>query len=183
MNVQYTLLGLLANEPNYGYELKKQYDGLFGKDKPILPGQVYSTLGRLKRDNKVEEIADTSESGGPDRVRYAITAQGKQELQAWLEAPETPSHQSQANMYVKTVLAILREGDAAPYLDNQRQAHIQQMRDLTNRRRESNLADTLLIDHALYHLESDLRWIELTTSRLTKLKEELINETNQPTNH
>ena len=45
MNVQYTLLGLLANAPNYGYELKKQYDGFFGKDKPILPGQVYSTLG------------------------------------------------------------------------------------------------------------------------------------------
>lgn len=183
MNVQYTLLGLLANAPNYGYELKKQYDGFFGKDKPILPGQVYSTLGRLKRDNKVEEIADTSESGGPDRVRYAITEQGKQDLQAWLEAPEVPSHQSQANMYVKTVLAILREGDAAPYLDNQRQAHIQRMRDLTSRRRESNLADTLLIDHALYHLEADLRWIELTTSRLTKLKEELINETNQSTNH
>ncbi|MBB1567836.1 PadR family transcriptional regulator, partial [Candidatus Saccharibacteria bacterium] len=94
-----------------------------------------------------------------------------------------PSHQSQANMYVKTVLAILREGDAAPYLDNQRQAHIQRMRDLTSRRRESNLADTLLIDHALYHLEADLRWIELTTSRLTKLKEELTNETNQSTNH
>ena len=86
-------------------------------------------------------------------------------------------------MYVKTVLAILREGDAAPYLDNQRQAHIQRMRDLTSRRRESNLADTLLIDHALYHLEADLRWIELTTSRLTKLKEELTNETNQSTNH
>ena len=163
MNVQYTLLGLLANAPNYGYELKKQYDGFFGKDKPILPGQVYSTLGRLKRDNKVEEVADTSESGGPDRVRYAITEQGKQDLQA--------------------VLAILREGDAAPYLDNQRQAHIQRMRDLTSRRRESNLADTLLIDHALYHLEADLRWIELTTSRLTKLKEELTNETNQSTNH
>ena len=91
MNVQYTLLGLLANAPNYGYELKKQYDGFFGKDKPILPGQVYSTLGRLKRDNKVEEVADTSESGGPDRVRYAITKQGKQDLQAWLEAPTCTS--------------------------------------------------------------------------------------------
>ena len=31
---------------NYGYELKKKYDGCFGKDKPILAGQVYSTLAR-----------------------------------------------------------------------------------------------------------------------------------------
>ena len=60
MNAQYVLLGFLTEGSNYGYELKKKYDGYFGKDKPILAGQVYSTLARLKRNNKVEEIADTS---------------------------------------------------------------------------------------------------------------------------
>ncbi|TWP25789.1 PadR family transcriptional regulator [TM7 phylum sp. oral taxon 346] len=176
MSVQYTLLGFLAEESNYGYELKKKYDGYFGKDKPILTGQIYSTLARLKRDNKVKEIADTSESGGPDRVRYEITDRGKQDLQAWLEAPEAPSPQLQATMYIKAVLAILKDGDASPYLDNQRQAHIQRMRELTAQRRDSNLSDMLLIDHALYHLEADLRWIELTISRLTRLKEEILHE-------
>ena len=176
MSVQYTLLGFLAEESNYGYELKKKYDGYFGKDKPILTGQIYSTLARLKRDNKVKEIADTSESGGPDRVRYEITDEGKQDLQAWLESPEAPSPQLQATMYIKAVLAILKDGDAAPYLDNQRRAHIQRMRELTAQRRDSSLSDMLLIDHALYHLEADLRWIELTISRLTRLKEEILHE-------
>ena len=176
MSVQYTLLGFLAEESNYGYELKKKYDGYFGKDKPILTGQIYSSLARLKRDNKVKEIADTSESGGPDRVRYEITDEGKQDLQAWLESPEAPSPQLQATMYIKAVLAILKDGDAAPYLDNQRRAHIQRMRELTAQRRDSNLSDMLLIDHALYHLEADLRWIELTISRLTRLKEEILHE-------
>ena len=176
MSVQYTLLGFLAEESNYGYELKKKYDGYFGKDKPILTGQIYSTLARLKRDNKVKEIADTSESGGPDRVRYEITDEGKQDLQVWLESPEAPSPQLQATMYIKAVLAILKDGDASPYLDNQRQAHIQRMRELTAQRRDSSLSDMLLIDHALYHLEADLRWIELTISRLTRLKEEILHE-------
>ena len=176
MSVQYTLLGFLAEESNYGYELKKKYDGYFGKDKPILTGQIYSTLARLKRDNKVKEVTDTSESGGPDRVRYEITDEGKQDLQVWLESPEAPSPQLQATMYIKAVLAILKDGDAAPYLDNQRRAHIQRMRELTAQRRDSNLSDTLLIDHALYHLEADLRWIELTISRLTRLKEEILHE-------
>ena len=138
MNAQYVLLSFLADESNYGYELKKKYDSYFGKDKPILPGQIYSSLARLKRDNKIK-----------------------------------PAPQLQATMYVKTVLAILMDGDAAPYLDNQRRAHIQKMRSLTDERRNSNLSDMLLIDHALYHLEADLRWIELTISRLKKLKEEL----------
>ena len=79
-------------------------------------------------------------------------------------------------MYVKTVLALLEQGDAAPYLDNQRMAHIERMRTLTRQRQDSNLSDMLLIDHALFHLEADLRWIELTISRLTKLKEELSHE-------
>ena len=149
MSVQYTLLGFLAEESNYGYELKKKYDGYFGKDKPILTGQIYSTLARLKRDNKVKEIADTSESGGPDRVRYEITDEGKQDFDF---LPTGRLHW------------------------DQRQAHIQRMRELTAQRRDSSLSDVLLIDHALYHLEADLRWIELTISRLTRLKEEILHE-------
>lgn len=175
MNAQYVLLSFLADESNYGYELKKKYDSYFGKDKPILPGQIYSSLARLKRDNKIKEVSDTINSGssGPDRIRYEITDLGKEQLKRWLASPEEPAPQLQATMYVKTVLAILMDGDAAPYLDNQRRVHIQKMRSLTDERRNSNLSDMLLIDHALYHLEADLRWIELTISRLTKLKEEL----------
>ena len=173
MNAQYALLGILNEQPNYGYELKKIYDQLFGESKAILPGQIYSTLARLKRDKKVEEVVDTEASGGPERVKYAITSQGEQALRTWLETPEAPSPQLQATLYMKTVLAIMDGGDAAPYLDNQRHTHIERMRELTNQRREAALATKLLIDHAIFHIEADLRWIDLTSSRLTKLKEEL----------
>jgi hypothetical protein len=33
--------------------------------------------------------------------------------------------------------------------------------------------DALLADHGLFHLEADLRWIDLTASRLTTLAEEV----------
>lgn len=159
--------------PNHGYDLKKLYDQYFGQEKPILPGQIYATLSRLKRDDKVVEVVDREVSGGPERVKYAITTKGKQALRQWMETAEAPSIGLQSTMYMKTVLALLNDGDAAPYLDNQRRAHIQRMRQLTNQRRHSTLSDTLLIDHILFHLEADLRWIELTSSRLIKLKEEL----------
>ena len=58
-------------------------------------------------------------------------------------------------------------------VDNQRHAHIERMRELTTQRRKAPLATKLLIDHAIFHIEADLRWIDLTSSRLTKLKEEL----------
>lgn len=173
MNAQFALLGLLNENPNYGYELKKIYDRLFGEGRAILAGQVYSTLSRLKRDKKIEEVTADKESGGPERVKYTITPHGARVLRTWLETPEIPSPQLQATLYVKTILGIMDGGDAAPYLDNQRHAHIERMRELTTQRRQAPLTTKLLIDHAIFHIEADLRWIDLTSSRLTKLKEEL----------
>lgn len=45
------------------------------------------------------------------------------------------------------------------------------MRVLTDRKRHGDLSDQLICDHALFHLEADLRWLELTAARLDKLAE------------
>ena len=58
---------------------------------------------------------------------------------------------------------------AQAYLDKQRSAHIRRMQELTELRRSGALVDVLLADHALFHLEADLRWIDLTSARLTEL--------------
>ncbi|QRV02567.1 helix-turn-helix transcriptional regulator [Arcanobacterium phocisimile] len=173
MEVQYAFLGLLTQEPNYGYELKKLYDQLFAGDKPILPGQVYSTLARLLRDAKVIEVDDDGASNGPSRTRYALTQAGRDAVVEWLNTPEVPSPTLQATMYGKTVLALIVEGDAAPYLRAQRKLHLERMRDLTRRKKDAPMAEKLLLDNAIFHIEADLRWIELASARLNTLKEEL----------
>ena len=89
MSVPLTLLGLLEREPSHGYDLKRDYDAYFGRDKPLPFGQVYATLGRLARDGKV--VAGESEPGaGPDRKRYVITEAGVSEFETWLADPVTP---------------------------------------------------------------------------------------------
>lgn len=47
------------------------------------------------------------------------------------------------------------------------------MRLLTTRKRKGDLADQLVCDHALFHLEADLRWLELTAARLDQLGQEI----------
>jgi hypothetical protein len=59
---------------------------------------------------------------------------------------------------------------AGDYLDTQRHAHLERMRELTEIKRAGGLVDALLADHGLYHLEADLRWIEMTGARLDALK-------------
>lgn len=172
MTVPIALLGLLEREPSHGYDLKRDYDAYFGRGKPLPFGQVYSTLGRLARDGKV--IAGDAEPGaGPDRKRYVITEQGATEVETWLAEPVEPEPHLQTVLFVKVVLALMLDRDAEQYLDAQRVAHLQRMRELTEVKRAGGVIDPLLADHGLFHLEADLRWIDLTAARLATLAKEV----------
>jgi len=172
MTVPLALLGLLEREPSHGYDLKRDYDAYFGRGKPLPFGQVYATLGRLARDGKV--LAGSSEPGdGPDRKRYLITDQGVSEVEAWLREPVAPEPHLQTVLFAKVVLALMSGRSAAAYLDLQRAAHLQRMRELTEVKRSGGLVDALLADHGLFHLEADLRWIDLTAARLDALRTEV----------
>jgi DNA-binding PadR family transcriptional regulator len=172
MTVPLTLLGLLEREPSHGYDLKRDYDAYFGRDKPLPYGQVYATLGRLARDGKVA-VGDVEPGAGPDRKRYVITPEGVSEIETWLREPVAPEPHLQTVLFTKVVLALISGRPAAEYLDTQRAAHLQRMRELTETRRTGGTVEALLADHGLFHLEADLRWIDLTSARLSLLAEEV----------
>jgi DNA-binding PadR family transcriptional regulator len=170
MSVPLTLLGLLEREPSHGYDLKRDYDAFFGRGRPLPFGQVYATLSRLARDGKVV-ISEVGPGEGPDRKRYVITELGATEVQTWLTQPVEPEPHLQTVLFAKVVLALMLGRPAEEYLDTQRAAHLQRMRELTEIKRTGGLVDALLADHGLFHLEADLRWIELTVARLDALAE------------
>jgi DNA-binding PadR family transcriptional regulator len=172
MTVPIALLGLLEREPSYGYELKRRYDSQLGKGRPLPFGQVYATLGRLARDGKVT-VGLAEPGAGPERKRYRITDDGVAEFEAWLAQPVEPEPHLQTVLFMKVVLALLAGRPAQTYLDAQRAAHLSRMRELTAGKRSAKLLDALLADHALFRLEADLRWIDLTEARLDALTREL----------
>jgi DNA-binding PadR family transcriptional regulator len=174
MSVPLTLLGLLEREPSHGYDLKHAYDNFFGRGKQLPFGQVYATLGRLARDGKVT-AGDAEPGDGPDRKRYAITDTGRHDVDAWLADPVEPEPHLQTVLFAKVTLALMLGKPAAAYLDAQRGAHIRRMQQLTELKRAGSLVDVLLADHALFHLEADLRWIDLTSMRLNELAEAVSN--------
>ena len=168
MSITQAFLGLLEAQPRHGYDLKRAYDERFGADRPLAYGQVYATLSRLLKNDFV--VVDGVEPGdGPDRKRYAITAAGVTEVASWLGKPEKPENYLQSTLYTKVVLALLTGRPAARILDTQRTEHLRLMRELTRRKLAGDLGDQLICDHALFHLEADLRWLELTAARLDEL--------------
>ncbi|HEX5946373.1 MAG TPA: PadR family transcriptional regulator [Acidimicrobiales bacterium] len=172
MSTAFTLLGLLEGAPSHGYELKRAFDQRFGSDKPLPFGQVYATLGRLQRDGRAV-VVGTEAGEGPERKRYAITDQGVTDLERWLAEAEVPEPHLQTVLFSKVVLSLLSGRDAHRFLDTQRAAHLARMRELTELRRTAPLGQALLADYALFHLEADLRWLDLTAARLDDLAREV----------
>jgi len=168
MSVPLTLLGLLNREPCHGYDLKRDYDTYFGRGKPLPFGQVYATLGRLARDGSVAP-GEIEPGDGPDRKRYAITDIGKIELGVWLGEPCQADPHAQTVIFTKVLLSLMLGLSAESFLDSQRAAHLQRRRDLTDLKRNGDLLDALLADYGLFHLEADLRWIDITEGRLSAL--------------
>jgi DNA-binding PadR family transcriptional regulator len=167
------LLGLISEGSTHGYDLKQRYDSVFGADRPIAFGQIYATLARMIRDGYIEALG--AEPGeGPDRKRYEITSAGRAHLHTWLRSPDTPSPALQSNLFAKTILALLLDDDADALLDIQRLEHLARMRELTQAKREASLLERLAMDHALFQIEADLRWIDMTSSRLTELRKEVL---------
>ena len=76
-------------------------------------------------------------------------------------------------LFAKVVLALLSGRPADRFLDTQRASHLARMRELTAQRRAAKLGHALLADYALFHLEADLRWIDMTQSRLDQLTAEV----------
>jgi DNA-binding PadR family transcriptional regulator len=175
MSASYALLGILGKQPSYGYDLKREYDLLYGQEKALRFGQVYATLSRLLRDKKIT-IEATEQSVGPERKLYAITGQGRADLEHWLATPEPIHPNTQTVLFIKVVTSILLDKEPNVYLDAQRTTHIKRMRELTEARRNGDLAQTLRADYDLFHMEADLRWIDTTAARLQKLKEEIRGE-------
>ena len=162
------LLGVLAQAPAHGYDLKQAHDDRFPSARPLAYAQVYSTLGRLQRDGLVE-VLETVKGAGPDRTVYTITDAGRHQLADWLAAVEEPGPYSADELVRKTITALHLGKDADDFLHRQRAAYLTVMRTLTRQRNEAaELGAQLAIDHTLTHLDADLRWLEETRDRVAQ---------------
>ncbi len=174
MSVKHTLLALLYQQPMHGYELGKHLNLVLSAEWDVKPGQIASTLSRLKEANLVDcEIEPTDDA--PDRKVYCITDAGRKELESWYLNPEVRDYRLGDAFYVKLVLSLIG-GPVRPeqVLMTQRRELYQQLHEATELSRQANprtqLPWLLLLESAIMHLEADLRWIEMCEARLSDLK-------------
>ncbi len=172
MNVPLALLGLLTVANLHGYDLKQLCDRLLSPGRPIKQGQIYATLHRLERDGNIA-VAAIEQDEGPERRRYALTERGRAEVAQWLATPEPAAPHLQSALYAKVIVALLAGYAVDQLIDTQRAAHLERMRELTATRRTGSLPEVLLADYALFHLEADIRWLDMTAARIAQLRQQV----------
>ena len=175
MSVRHAVLGLLAQRPRHGYELRAAFQAVIGGEEnwDVKPAQIYTTLTRMEQGGLVAEHAVEQEAGPEKRV-YAITPAGIQMLKEWFSVGTPPEHLHD-EFFIKLMLSLV-SGVADPYqlIQIQRVHLYRELHSLTTQRTRTNpsseMAKVLLLDKAAMHLEADLRWLEMTEARLDEIK-------------
>ena len=162
MSLKYGILGLLAEHPLHGYDVKNRFEALLGGSWEVNIGQVYTTLQRLERDGLIE--AD-GERGDRRKLAYRLTASGRRTLDDWLSRPESEPQQLREEIYVKLLLSTrLADGRVNELLAAQRRVYLQRLKDLAKLEQEARRAGrddlVLLFKGAILHTEADLRWTD-----------------------
>lgn len=180
MPVRHAVLGLLAQRPRHGYELRAAFEALVGADNwQVKPAQIYTTLGRLEKSGLVAEQS-VEQDGGPEKRIYAITADGIKALQQWFAEGIVSEHQRD-EFFIKLMVG-LASATADPFelLRTQRAHLYRELHDVVTQRSNCNpkkeLARILLLDKAAMYLEADLRWLDMTEARLDEIKRQPLPE-------
>jgi len=182
MSVRHAILGLLISKPRHGYELRAAFEAVVGGDAnwDVKPAQIYTTLERLEEAGMVLRDSDIGEGDEPARRVYAITSDGETMLREWFDCGVTPEHQRD-EFFVKLMVGILSGVvDPARLIQTQRSHLYHELHTATTQRDrydvQREMAQILLIDKAIMHIEADLHWLDMIELRLEAIKRQPIPE-------
>ena len=181
MSVRHAVLGLLAQHPRHGYELRAAFTAVVGGEEnwDVKPAQIYTTLARLEKGGLVVENA-VAQDAGPEKRVYAITPAGRKILREWFACGIELEHQRD-EFFMKLMIGFV-SGVADPYklIQTQRTHLYQDLHAITAQRSRADpkkeLANILLLDKVVMHLEADLRWLDITEARLDEIRKQPLPE-------
>jgi DNA-binding PadR family transcriptional regulator len=167
--VRYALLGLLREQRDYGYRLKRRFDQRMGAAWQLNAGQVYQTLRSLERAGLVVEACAESSSRYPERHLFEVTAKGRRVLERWLgRRPARPRPVRDETM-IRLLLQADPENEADVIEQVRDQEHLyrrhltrlqDQKRRLPATATGSERAAHFCLEADLLHTAAHLRWLE-----------------------
>jgi DNA-binding PadR family transcriptional regulator len=178
MSVRHALLGLLAEGPKYGLQLREEFEARTGEVWPLNVGQVYTTLQRLERDGLVQ--SDDAAQDGPQKA-FRITADGEAELAGWLRTPPDMTAPPRDELVMKVLVAMRVPGtNVHDVIQVHRRYLVELMQQWTRIKEaeaESDLSLALVVDAELFRLDAVIRWLDAADGRIKRAAPDQKNST------
>jgi PadR family transcriptional regulator AphA len=155
VSLRYFVLGLLAQQPMSGYDIKRFVKGLSWLIGSPSSGSLYPALrGLLEEDLVSVEIVPGVDK--PPRKIYSIEQAGRDRLQDWIEKPIMADSFSPANLeaYLQQRLAQVAT----------HQADLTKMNDRMSS--EKDLGLRLALDYGLELASAEMAWLDNTLVNL-----------------
>ncbi|MFL5818351.1 MAG: PadR family transcriptional regulator, partial [Conexibacter sp.] len=125
VGTKYAVLGLLLDQPSYGYEVLVRFRRAFDVAHwGVSPQGLYASLDRLERDGLIEpvDIAERDVRRRQPKTTYRVTPTGADELRRFLDTPMS-ADPSRAELLVRLQCGAARDADALlQMLDEHEQA-------------------------------------------------------------
>jgi len=166
MSVRLVILGLLRENPLYGYEIKQIIEEHMSDWTSIAFGSIYFALDKLGDEGFVDKISVEQEGRRPSRSVYQITSPGRQEFLRLLRE----SWQNVEREYFTLDICLFFK-DALPteeivaYLRSRQAALRGVLEHIASHRDEEMIQPDIppiaraIFEHSIAHTRAELNWI------------------------
>jgi DNA-binding PadR family transcriptional regulator len=160
--LEFAVLGLLAESPLHGYELRKRLNTMLGTFRAFSYGSLYPTLRRMQSRGWV--TADSgSARGGRSKVVYSLTADGKERFAELLDEAG-PSAWEDETFSVHFSFFAQTDPEARLRILEGRRIRLEEKRErfrgaATRTRQKVDRYTLELQRHGLESVEREVRWL------------------------
>lgn len=170
VSLRFLVLGLLAQQPMSGYDIKRFLKGLSWLIGSPSSGSLYPVLRTLREDGLVTvEVVPGVDK--PPRKIYSIEEAGQEALQAWIQEPMAPELPLKAFVMRLLLAGSFPPANLAAYLQQRRTQVATQQADLV-RMSESlhtgtDLGLSLALNYGLELASAEMSWLDSTLDGLS----------------
>lgn len=87
MSLKFAVVGLLADCPMHGYELKRALSPALPRGRRVNDGILYPLLGKMEKEGLIRKTVKPGD-GAPNRHVFRPTAKGRRVFREWLRGSE-----------------------------------------------------------------------------------------------
>src|SRR6056297_84474 len=165
MSLKYAILGLLDQEPHYGYEIKQKFEHMMGNLWPVSYGQLYPTLRKLQEE-KLVTMKTVQGKKAVEKNVYSITPGGSETFIKWLQKRNKKDQLSVKDEFSLSLFFIsrLETADVKELLQMKKREiqslHKEYLAEFNNYGSHTPEYKRALTRKMILHIEAEQKWLE-----------------------